>query len=71
MRVLSIELDTDELPVEVTVRMSRAEATLIASYVGQLTPSTATSHGIYDALVGGVFNRFWEDGLDDARRETA
>ena len=70
MKILAIELDTDELPAEITVRMSRAEAELIAAHVGQVLPSTGTSSGIYDALVGGVFNRFWEDGLTDARHES-
>ena len=68
MKVKALTLDGDGLPETVTVEMTRAEAILIANYVGNLTPSTIASTGIWDALSGSVFVPFWEDGLADARR---
>ena len=69
MKIKAITLDELELPESMTVEMTRAEATLIAGYVGGLTPNTPVSSGIWDALTGTVFNRFWEDGLRDAQLE--
>jgi hypothetical protein len=68
MKVKALTLDDDGLPDRLTVEMTRDEAILIATHVGNLTPSTEVSTPIWDALSGEVFNRYWEDGLDDARR---
>ena len=64
MKINSITLDEDELPSDIAVTMTIAEAVMIAKYVGNLTPTTDVSQGLYSALVGGVINRFWDDGLE-------
>lgn len=73
MRVRSIELGDDEMPVSVTVDLTIEEAEVIAALAGAVIPSSlAVAAGpvyervperIYDSLVGSVFNRFWENGL--------
>lgn len=60
-------------PVELTLTLSVEQAALIARWVGQFSPSTAgTNHshtsGLWDCLVGEFFNRFYEDGIDEALR---
>lgn len=65
MRVLSIELGEDELPVEVTVRMTIAEAAAITRIFGRVTPPTPSIAAVHNALTGGFFNRFWEAGHTD------
>lgn len=84
MRIVNIELDSSELPATVTVVMSAAEAAFIAVACGAYTDRTADSaapefshieprphHSVYDALVGAVFNRFYDDGIADAVRDIA
>lgn len=77
MKVLSIDLDDTELPNAITVTMTRDEAVVLARMTGGHSIRTASAQfgdrgkcteSIYDALVGAVFNRFWEDGVDDAAR---
>jgi alpha-D-ribose 1-methylphosphonate 5-triphosphate diphosphatase PhnM len=67
MKVRSIELDEQDLPERITVTMTIQEAVLIGSHVGSVTPTTEATHGVYDAL-SSVFNAFWEDGINDAKR---
>ncbi|MFE6966854.1 hypothetical protein ACFVAJ_17220 [Agromyces sp. NPDC057679] len=75
MKVKTINLDPDELPETITVKLTRAEAITIAGMCGKLSPATAEASGldysaaseVYNGLVGTVFNRFWEDGLNEAR----
>ncbi|QAU06617.1 hypothetical protein SEA_WILLIAMBOONE_114 [Gordonia phage WilliamBoone] len=77
MRVRTIDLDENGFPEQVTVVMSRAEAEWIALALGSLTgeqeaairPGYREQNGeVYNALVGELFNRFWEDGINDAVR---
>ena len=77
MKIRNIQLDDNELPETVTVEMTIGEAAFIAKVCGGLSRNTAIEqHGpigahhddIYDSLTGGLFNRFWEDGIDDALR---
>ena len=68
MKIKSIELDGNELPHSVTLTMSLSEAILIAEFVGNLTPSTAASTSIWNALDGTLFNRFWEEGFRGAAK---
>ncbi|ANA86270.1 hypothetical protein SEA_LOZINAK_113 [Gordonia phage Lozinak] len=77
MRVRSIELAENGFPEQVTVVMSRSEAEWITLVLGSLTgeqeeaikPGYREQSGeIYNALVGELFNRFWEDGINDAVR---
>ena len=58
-----------ESPTEIDVTITLSEAVLIADYVGKLTPSSLDTHGIWEALTGMVFNCYWEDGLDGAKRD--
>jgi hypothetical protein len=69
MKIQTIYMEGQETPQAIQVDMTIDEAILIASYVGDVVPSTETSTGIWDELSGGLFNRFWEDGLHDARGE--
>lgn len=54
-------------PAKVTVTMGIEEAIWIAKTAGKQRGSSPHS-SIYDALVGDVFNRYWECGVDDACR---
>lgn len=69
MKIQTIYMEGQETPQAVQVDMTIDEAILIASYVGNLVPSTETSTGIWNELSGGLFNRFWEDGYHDAAGE--
>jgi hypothetical protein len=69
-----LELDEAENPEFVTVRMSVQEAAFMAKVTGQQSTNDAEavfpggsdpSHSVYNALVGSVFNRFWDGGVDD------
>lgn len=68
MKVLGIDLDESEMPERIRVEMTREEAIMIADHVGSVTPSRPVTSAVWDALTGSVFNRFWDDGVDDARR---
>lgn len=80
MKIRSIALDDNEEPSTVTVEMTTREAALIQgilSHCSQADVSTVLGgdttwwveqHAIYDALSGGFFNRFWDDGVRDVLR---
>ena len=58
------------VPDTVTVTMGIGEAAAIARVFGMLNGRATSRLGVhdssvYDTLVGDVFNRFWEDGLND------
>ena len=60
----------DDLPSEVTVTMSIAEAVAIAKVFGAMNGHAHRKLGIaphdyspYSALVGSVLNPYWENGL--------
>lgn len=63
---------SDVIPDTVTVELTLAEVTAIASMCGSVSGygqrvlGGATSD-IYQALTGDVLNRFFDGGLDDAR----
>lgn len=59
--------DTEELE-SVTVTMSLKEAIWIAK-VSSKQKGVSPHSGIYDCLMGTVFNRLWEIGLEGAERE--
>lgn len=75
MKVRSIEFeegDEGAIPSEITVTMSRIEAAAIARVFGKFSDVELEKRGlpqteIYNVLVGDVFNRYWEDGLDGVR----
>ena len=77
MRVLGLTLSPEDgNPDTITVEMTRAEAILIAEMVGGLPHSEAIAQGhksetvssIWHALVGSVFNRWWDNGVAGAKR---
>ncbi len=78
MIIKKIELDGDQNIKSVTVKMTPKEAALIAKMAGNLNDASAddivsgggeAAREIFSALVAGVFNHYWEDGLNDALKE--
>ncbi|MGI5216225.1 hypothetical protein [Nocardia sp. CA-290969] len=79
MKLHGILLDDDEQVDGATVTLTRAELQIIAVLIGRRSDTkieeVLPGHGhaadeLYNGLIGGIFNRFWEDGLDDALRDT-
>jgi hypothetical protein len=77
MDIKVLELDDAENPEFITVRMSIQEAAFMAKVTGGQSDNDAEeifkggsvhSHSIYEALVGGVFNRYWDGGVHDYLR---
>lgn len=74
MKLKSIQFDDDSNPSLVLVEMTTAEAAYIARITGRHSPNSANeimpggavlNSSIGDALVGDLFNRFYEDGYDE------
>jgi len=78
MRLVSMTFDEQEdpCPKDITVTMTIQEAAAVATIVGALSPRTCDEmgippapsgdmgpHTVYDALIGDVINRYWEDGV--------
>jgi len=55
------------MPKSITVEMSIEEAVWIAIIAGKQRGESPHSE-IYGCLTGELFNRFWDDGVDDAKR---
>ncbi len=79
MKVKRIDLDDDENIETITVELTHDEAVFLALFLGKqngteeeaVMPGGARLAGeIYDGLTGGVFNRFYEDGVSDAAKAT-
>jgi hypothetical protein len=77
MKVKRIDLDDDENPETITVELTHDEAVFLALFLGKqngveeeaVMPGGSRLGGeIYDGLTGGVFNRFYEDGVADAAK---
>ncbi|MFG2970892.1 hypothetical protein ACGFZS_47250 [Streptomyces sp. NPDC048288] len=77
MKIRRIDLDDDEAPETVTVELSHDEAVFLALFLGKqngieeeevMRGGSVLGAGIYGALTGGVFNRFYEDGVDGAAK---
>lgn len=75
MKVKRIDLDDEELPEKVLVELTHDEAVFVALLLGKQNGTTAEEilHGggalvgaVYDGLAGGLFNRFYDDGVNDA-----
>lgn len=75
MKVKSIDLGEDEMPVGATVHLSLEELILICSISGKISPRTMRDsygdeyipamHELYDGTAN-IFNRFYDDGIDEA-----
>lgn len=75
MKVKRIDLDDEEVPERVLVELSHDEAAYLALLLGkqngnaanEITPGGAALGGaVHNGLTGGLFNRFYEDGVDGA-----
>ena len=72
MRLKGLTFTTDNedegaIPKTVTVEMTVQEALWIARVSGKQRGESPHS-GIFDCLIGDVFNRYWDDGVDEARK---
>lgn len=75
MKVKRIDLDDQEMPETIQVEMTHDEATFLASLLGKQNGHDANAvlpggdrlnTAVYEGLTFGVFNRFYEDGVDGA-----
>lgn len=71
IRLNNIAFDADENPAEVTITMSVADAAHIVRHLGKLSfaktdpaSSFESNTALYSCLTSGVFNAYWEDGVD-------
>lgn len=78
MKIRQITLNQDEIPAKVTVTMTLAEAVFINKVLGKMTGHDASAvmpngdvieHEIYTCLASGLFDRYWEDGIDGAEKD--
>ncbi len=56
------------IPETVTVKMTVQEALWLAIVSGK-QKGESPHNGIFNCLNADVFNRYWDDGVDDAKRE--
>lgn len=77
MKIRRIDLNDDEVPETITVELTHEEAVFLALFLGKqngieedavMTGGARLGGEIYDGLTGGVFNRFYEDGVKGAAR---
>lgn len=75
MKVKQIDLNEDEMPEKVLVELSHDEAAYIALMIGRqsgadaeqvITNGSPLSTSVYEGLAFGLFNRFYEDGIEGA-----
>ena len=75
MKVKRIDLDDEEMPETTLVELTHDEAVFVALLLGKqngitaeeiLPGGSALMGSIYHGLAGGLFNRFYEDGVDEA-----
>lgn len=73
MRLEEIDFQPGEegaIPAHVTVRMTVQEAAWIGKLVGRLKAHQKPKNfDVFGCLIGDVFNRYWDDGVDGAMRE--
>ena len=77
MKIMQITLDDDQMPTQIVAELSLDEAVVLAKMTGKYSSLAAGEEfgdraecttSVYDALTGGVFNRFWDDGVNEAAR---
>ncbi|MGX1483412.1 hypothetical protein RKD45_002488 [Streptomyces griseus] len=75
MKVKRIDLDDEEMPERVLVELSHDEAVYLALMIGKqsgndmngvMPGGSRLGNSVYEGLAGGLFNRFYEDGVDGA-----
>ena len=59
------------IPSQITVTMTLAELVWIADKAGTTPGDYPVVHDIYNTLASDVMNRYWEDGIEGARKEPA
>ena len=70
MRLRAINLDDKEDLSTISVEMTIKEACWIAKMSGSINNVNSQLHSeIYSCLVGAFFNKFYEDGVDEAQNE--
>ncbi|MFD7247868.1 hypothetical protein ACFV6Y_38725 [Streptomyces massasporeus] len=66
------------MPETITAELTAREAAFLAKLTGRMSPNdvetavpgySAESNRIYACLEGDLFNRYYEDGVNDALRE--
>ena len=57
------------IPTEIQATLTVKEAIFIAKITGKTRGGLEGSYSMYSCLIGDVFNRYWEDGVNDAERE--
>lgn len=77
MKLINITLNDDQLPAKAVAELTIDEMIWITRVTGRQNFQTAeelvpgfgaASSEVYHCLSGGLFNRFWECGLDGAIR---
>lgn len=78
VKIRRIDLDEESTPTVLQVQMSVDEAIYLATFTGKQTGTAANeiwpgrgadlNSEIYFCLTGEFFNRFWDDGVADARK---
>lgn len=75
MKVKRIDLDDEEMPDRILVELTHDEAVFMALLLGKqngnsaeeiLNGGDALVSTMYCGLTGGIFNRFYDDGVSDA-----
>ena len=61
------QIEGESYPAKIAVEMTVEEALWVAQVFGQQR-GTSPHSGIYSCLHGDVFNRYWEGGVDEAKR---
>lgn len=63
-----IELSDKGLPEAVTIKLTLHQLAEVTRVLGKLAPATGSTAGtaaFYNCAVSEVFNRYWDDGLDE------
>jgi hypothetical protein len=71
MELKNIEFNNNDgaaFPKTLTVKMTLEEALWIAK-VSSKQRGISPHNSIFECLVGDVFNRYWDDGVDEALQE--
>jgi hypothetical protein len=78
VKVKRIDLDDEAMPESITVELSHDESVFLAALLGRmkgnqeekiLAGGSVLVGALYEGLAGGVFNRFYENGVEDAVQE--
>lgn len=78
-QIKMVEFDEEEGPQWVTIKLSLEEVAFIAKFTGKQSDDSAEGYmpngggyvnrQLYEATTHGVFNRWWDGGLEEYERE--